>query len=120
LKAGVAGDVDQVHLPTLPVDVADRCRQGHSPLLLVLFPVGDGGALLDRAEAVRLAGLEEQRLGERRLSRPAVADDGDVADLAGLQHSHATSSWANERGSALGRILTARPTLAVACEESCG
>ena len=28
--------------------------------------------------------LEEQRLDERRLARPAVADDGDVADLPGF------------------------------------
>ena len=40
---------------------------------------------LDRAEPVDLARLEEQRLDERRLARPAVADDGDVADLSGLE-----------------------------------
>ena len=42
-------------------------------------------ALLDRPEPVRRAGLEEQRLDERRLPGPAVADDGDVADLARLE-----------------------------------
>ena len=38
------------------------------------------------AEPVDRAGLEEQRLDERRLPGPAVADDGDVADLGGLGH----------------------------------
>ena len=39
---------------------------------------------LDGAEPVDRAGLEEHRLDQRRLSRPAVTDDGDVADLSGL------------------------------------
>ena len=40
--------------------------------------------LLDRAEPVDRAGLEEHRLDERGLPRSAVAGDGDVADLSGL------------------------------------
>ncbi len=35
------------------------------------------------------SGLEEQRLDQGRLPRPAVADDGDVADLSGLLSGHA-------------------------------
>ena len=52
--------------------------------LLVLFPVGDGAARLDRAQPVRLSRLEEQGLDERGLPRTAMADDGDVADLPGF------------------------------------
>ena len=37
-----------------------------------------------RSEPVRRARLEQHRLDERGLSRPAVSDDGDIADLAGL------------------------------------
>ena len=48
--------------------------------------VRDRRAGLDRAEPVHRARLEEERLDERRLPRPAVADDGDVADLGGLGH----------------------------------
>ena len=57
-------------------------------LLLVLVRVGDRRARLDRPESVDLARLEEERLDEGRLSRPAVADDGDVADLPRLGCSH--------------------------------
>ena len=57
-------------------------------LVLVLVPVGDGRARLDRPEPVHLAGLEEQRFDERRLARPAMTDDGDVADLPWLGCGH--------------------------------
>ena len=49
---------------------------------------------LDGAEAVGRAGLEEHRLDERGLARPAVADDGDVADLARLELRHGLASLA--------------------------
>jgi len=64
LEARLAGRVDQVDLPLVPLEVAERVRDGHLALLLVLVPVGDRGALLDDAEPVRRAGLEEHRLDE--------------------------------------------------------
>ena len=71
----------------------------HLPPLLVLVPVGDGRARLDGAEAVDRARLEEHRLDERGLARPAVADDGDVADLPGLLgHSSLLSDAWSRRG----------------------
>ena len=88
LKARIARDVDQVQLALLPLRVRERERDRHLPLLLVVVPVGGRRARIDRAEPVRLAGLEEQRLDERRLARAAVADDGDVADLARLENGH--------------------------------
>ena len=84
LEAGVARAVDEVDLAVLPVEVQQRARERHLPLVLVVVPVADGRPLLDRAEPVRLSRLEEQRLDERGLPDPAVADDGDVADLARL------------------------------------
>ena len=54
---------------------------------------------LDRAEPVHLARLEEQRLDERRLARAAMADDGDVADLPGLECRHARLLLARIRSS---------------------
>jgi len=39
-----------------------------------------------RTEPVDRARLEQDRLDQRRLPRPAVTDDGDVADLCGLGH----------------------------------
>ena len=92
LEARVAGDVDQVDLPLLPLGVGERERDRHPALLLVVVPVRDRRARVDRAEPVRLAGLEEQRLDERGLARAAVSDDGDVADLSGLESGHANSS----------------------------
>ena len=46
---------------------------------------------LDGAEPVDRAGLEEHRLDERGLPGPAVADDGDVADLPWLDCRHAAA-----------------------------
>ena len=83
-EAGVAGGVDQVDLAPLPVEMADRRGERHLAPLLVLVPVGGRRALLDRAEPVDRSGLEEHRLDERGLARPAMADDGDVTDLSGL------------------------------------
>ena len=94
LEAGVARRVDDVDLAVVPLEALERPRQRHLPFVLVVVPVGDRRALLHRAEAVRLAGLEEHRLDERRLSHAAVADDGDVADLPGLRDWHrGGSSW---------------------------
>ena len=94
LEARVAGNIDQVELAALPLGVSERERDRHPPLLLVVVPVRDRRARLDRAEPVRLAGLEEERLDERGLARASVSDDGDVADLSGLECGHADgSSW---------------------------
>ena len=89
LEARLAGSVDQVDLAALPLEVAERVRDRHLALLLVLVPVGDRAALLDNAEPVRRAGLEQHRLDERGLACAAVTDDGDVADLSGLDCGHA-------------------------------
>ena len=52
LEAGVAGRVEEVDLAPLPVGVADRGREGHLPLVLLVVPVRDGGAGLHGAEPV--------------------------------------------------------------------
>jgi hypothetical protein len=74
--------------------VTDRRGERHLALPLLFLPVRNRRAGFDRAEPVRRAGLEEHRLEERRLSDSTVADDGDVADLSGLDSGHARgSSW---------------------------
>ena len=88
LKARIARDVDQVQLAFVPLRVRERQGDRHLPLLLVVVPVGGRRARVDRAEPVRLTGLEEQCLDQRRLARPAMADDGDVADPARLENGH--------------------------------
>ena len=92
LEARLAGRVDQVDLPALPLEVAEGRGDRHLPALLVLVPVGDSRALLDRSEPVDRPGLEEHCLDERGLPRPTVSGDGDVADLSGLDCGHAYRS----------------------------
>ena len=91
-EARVARGVDQVDLAALPLAVAERGGQRHLPALLVLVPVGGRRPLLDGAEPIDRAGLEQHRLDERGLPRAAVADDGDVADLPWFDCGHAASS----------------------------
>ena len=88
LKARITRNVDEVDLAALPARVSERQRDRHLPLLLVLVPVGDRGAGVDRTQSIDLVGLIQQRLDEGRLARPAMADDGDVADLSGLDWGH--------------------------------
>ena len=98
LEARLAGRVDQVDLVALPVDVARRGLDRHGPAVLVLVPVRDGRALLDAAEPVDGARLEQHRLDERGLPRPPVSGDGDVADLARLERGHAKRSSCGRGG----------------------
>ncbi len=92
LEARIAGDVEQVDLAALPGGVREGERDRHPALLLVLVPVADRRARLDRAEPVHLSGLVEQGLDERGLAGTAVSDDGDVADLSGLGQAMVSSS----------------------------
>jgi hypothetical protein len=68
--------------------MAERRGERHLALVLILVPVRDGRRRLDRPEAVRGPGLEEERLDEGRFPGSPVADDGDVADLARLELRH--------------------------------
>src|SRR3712207_6997314 len=52
---------------SLPLEVAQTGGERHLPLVLLLVPVGDRRRLLDGAQPVGGAGLEEHRLDERRL-----------------------------------------------------
>ena len=68
---------------------AERRRDRHLARLLVGVGVGDGGAVGHRAQPVGRAGLEQQRLVQRGLAGPAVADEGHVADaIRGLVHDY--------------------------------
>src|SRR4029079_10623990 len=84
LEAGVARGVDQVDLAALPLNVAEGRGERHLAVVLVVVPLAGCAAGLDRAEPVDRTGLEEHRLDQRRLARGAVTDDGNVADLSGL------------------------------------
>ena len=84
----VAGRVDQVDLGLLPLGERERRQQADLALDLVGVEVGDRGALVDAAEPVHGAGVEEQRGDERRLAAAAVPDHGDVADVRGVVNLH--------------------------------
>ena len=91
LEARVAGQVDEVDLRVVPLDVGQGAGEGHLPLVLVLLPVGDRRARLDRPQAVDGPALEEQRLDERGLPRPAVADGRNIANRTGFVRHRAPS-----------------------------
>ena len=85
----VARRVDERHAAALQLELQRRGRDGDAALLLDLHPVrrrvpprlaaADGAGQFDRA------GVEQQLLGQRRLARVGVRDDGEGApprDLA--------------------------------------
>ena len=67
-------------------------RERQVALLLLRVEVADGGAVLHSPHPSDRARLVEKGLGQRGLPRPAVADEGDVADLLGRKALHESSA----------------------------
>ena len=88
LERRIAGTVEEVDLPALPLGVRQGERDRDGAALLVLVRVGDRRPGLDRAEPIDLTRLEEECLDEGCLSGSPVTDDGDVPDLAWLGCGH--------------------------------
>ena len=87
-EVGVTRGIDEVDLVVLPVrglplERGQRERQGHRTFGLFGLGVTHRRPVLDPPGPREHAGPEEQRLSQRRLAAPAVADDGDIADLVG-------------------------------------
>ena len=80
-EIGVSRGVEHVDLAALVLERSER--EGHGDLAAGLFgiEVGGGRAVLDPAEPGDGSGVEQERLGEGGLARPAVADQGHVANL---------------------------------------
>jgi hypothetical protein len=79
-EVDVAGGVDQVDR-VVPPDAGGRGRGDRdTALLLLLHPVHRGGALVDLADLVVDAGVEEDPLGGRRFARVDMRHDPDVAE----------------------------------------
>ena len=80
-KIDVPGRIDNVNA-VVPPEAGDRRRGNRdAALALLLHPVGDGGAIIHVAHPIRLACIEQDPLGGRRLARINVGDDAYVTDM---------------------------------------
>ena len=78
-EVDVAGRVDDVDPEALPLAGGRGRRDRDAALALLGHPVHHGGALVDLADLVGLAGVVEDALGRGRLARVDVGHDADVA-----------------------------------------
>ena len=78
-EVDVAGRIDDVQPFLAPEAGGRRGGDGDAALLLLLHPIHGGGALMDLADLVRLAGVIEDPLGRRRLPGIDVRHDAEIA-----------------------------------------
>ena len=86
----VPGGVDDVEAVVVPEGGRRGRRDRDAALLLLLHPVHGGGAVVDFADLMALAGVVEDPLGRRRLAGVDVRHDAEVAvvfDLVDAGHS---------------------------------
>jgi len=74
----VARGIDDVNLVAAPHAGRGRRRDRDPAFLLLGHPVHDGLAVVDLAQFIRFARIEEDPLGHRRLARVDVGHDADV------------------------------------------
>ncbi len=75
----VAGRVDDVQALAVPRGRGRGGRDRDAPLLLLLHPVHGGGAVVDFADLMGLAGIVEDTFGRRRLPGIDVRHDAEIA-----------------------------------------
>ena len=80
-EVDVARGVDDVDRVVVPLAGRRGGRDRDAALLLLLHPVHRGGAVVDLADLVVDAGVEQDPLGRRGLARVDVRHDPDVAGL---------------------------------------
>ena len=80
-EVDVAGRVDDVDAVVVPLAGGGRRGDRDAALLLLDHVVHHGGAFVDLADLVGLAGVVEDALGRRGLARVDVRHDPDVAGL---------------------------------------
>ena len=109
-KLPMPGRVDQVDLLLVPLGVGEAGRERVLAGDFLFVEVGDRRAVVDLAEAVDHAGVEEDGGGELRLARSAVADESDVPDAGGVVDLHRTGPPIAHCGSrSLPRIICGAP-----------
>ena len=84
-EVDVPGGVDDVDPVVAPEAGGGGGGDGDAALLLLLHPVHDGRAVVDLAQTVRDARVEENSLSGRGLARVNMGHD---ADIAGLSYVH--------------------------------
>jgi hypothetical protein len=77
-KIHVAGRIDDVDLDVLPLASGGGRGNGDAPLLLLLHPIHDGGALMDLAQLVRAPGVIKDSLGRSGLTCIDMSRDADI------------------------------------------
>jgi len=85
-EVDVARGVDQVDLVLLPLERGGRRGDRDPALALLLHPVHLGLTVVDLADLVDLAGVEQEPLGDGRLTRVDVRHDAEVSDHVDLRH----------------------------------
>jgi hypothetical protein len=78
-KVQVAGGVEHVDLVLFPFAGDDRQIQRDVAANLLFVKVRDGGSLFNFSHAIGRTGVEQHRLGQRRLARAAMAQKHYIA-----------------------------------------
>ena len=74
----MTGRIDDVDAVIAPLGCRRRRGDRDSPLALLRHPVHNGRALVDLTDLIGFAGVIENALGRRRLTRVNMRDDADV------------------------------------------
>ena len=75
----MAGGIDNINSVILPLS-GDGCGYDrNAALALLLHPIGHGSAVVNRADAVCLAGVEQDPFGGSGLARINMGNDADIA-----------------------------------------
>ena len=90
-EVDVSRGVDDVDLDVVPESGGRGGGDGDAAFLLLLHPVHGGGAVVDLADLVGLAGVEEDALGCGGLAGVDVRHDADVANLGQVDLGHVQS-----------------------------
>src|SRR5262249_49037713 len=78
-EVDVSGRIDDVQTLAVPERRRRRRRDGDAAFLLLLHPVHRGRAIVDFANLMALAGIEEDPLGRGRLAGIDVSHDAEIA-----------------------------------------